>query len=347
MTIEALEMASTDAAAAIRDGRLHVAVCFEDAAAPPREHPDALRHEIAREPMDAAVGPDHPLAGRRRIALAALADDTWTAPSREHLVRRACVAAGFEPRIDYVTRDPLAIAGIIRAGLARVADAPPARGPPRGRPHDRAHGRARRPAASTRSRPRSAGGSGRCGSSRRCGPPPGSGCRATPRPARVARKREDGRFRPRRDEFRPAARSQRVTPNLRSPVSTTTSTINKVGVVCIPVSDQDRALAFYVDVLGLEKRADVPFGNGYRWVEVAPPGGDARIAIVPPPEGKPTGNMETGIGLETQDIDAVHAALKERGADVDDEISRMGDPVPPLFWFRDPDGNTLMVVEAP
>jgi len=129
-------------------------------------------------------------------------------------------------------------------------------------------------------------------------------------------------------------------------VSTTTSTINKVGVVCIPVSDQDRALAFYVDVLGLEKRADVPFGNGYRWVEVAPAGGDARIAIVPPPEGKPTGNMETGIGLETQDIDAVHAALKERGADVDDEISRMGDPVPPLFWFRDPDGNTLMVVEA-
>jgi DNA-binding transcriptional LysR family regulator len=118
MTIEALEMASTDAAAAIRDGRLHVAVCFEDAAAPPREHPDARRHEIAREPMDAAVGPDHPLSGRRRIALAALAEDTWTAPSREHLVRRACVAAGFEPRIDFVTRDPLAIAGIIRAGLA-------------------------------------------------------------------------------------------------------------------------------------------------------------------------------------------------------------------------------------
>jgi catechol 2,3-dioxygenase-like lactoylglutathione lyase family enzyme len=130
-------------------------------------------------------------------------------------------------------------------------------------------------------------------------------------------------------------------------VSTTTSTINKVGVVCIPVSDQDKALAFYVDVLGLEKRADVPFGNGYRWVEVAPPGGDARIAIVPPPEGKPSGNMETGIGLETQDIDAVHAALKARGADVDDEVSRMGDPVPPLFWFRDPDGNTLMVVQAP
>jgi catechol 2,3-dioxygenase-like lactoylglutathione lyase family enzyme len=56
--------------------------------------------------------------------------------------------------------------------------------------------------------------------------------------------------------------------------------------------------------------------------------------------------METGIGLETPDIDAVHADLKARGADVDDEVSRMGDPVPPLFWLRDPDGNSLMVVEV-
>src|SRR6188472_1984432 len=117
VAVEALEMASLDAAAAVGDGRVHVAVCFEDAAAPPREHPDTTRHELADEPMDAAVGPDHPLAGRRRIALSALADDTWTAPSREHLVHRACVAAGFEPRIDYVTRDPLAIGGLIRAGL--------------------------------------------------------------------------------------------------------------------------------------------------------------------------------------------------------------------------------------
>ena len=125
------------------------------------------------------------------------------------------------------------------------------------------------------------------------------------------------------------------------------SDVTRVGTVIVPVSDQDAAVDFYVGTLGFEKRADVPFGDGYRWVEVAPAGGDARIAIVPPPEGKPTGNMETGIGLETQDIEAVHAALKARGADVDDEISRMGDPVPPLFWFRDPDGNTLMVVETP
>jgi catechol 2,3-dioxygenase-like lactoylglutathione lyase family enzyme len=128
-------------------------------------------------------------------------------------------------------------------------------------------------------------------------------------------------------------------------VSTTATRIAKIGVVVVPVSDQERAIDFYVDKLGFEKRADVPFGNGYRWVEVAPPGADTTIAIVPPPPGKPTGNVETGIGLATDDIDGVHADLKARGVDVDDEVSRMGDPVPPLFWLRDPDGNTLMVAE--
>jgi catechol 2,3-dioxygenase-like lactoylglutathione lyase family enzyme len=128
-------------------------------------------------------------------------------------------------------------------------------------------------------------------------------------------------------------------------VSITKTQISKLGVVVVPVSDQDRAIEFYVESLGFEKRTDVPFGNGYRWVEVAPAGADTTIAIVPPPPGKPTGNVETGIGLHTDDIDGYHASLKASGVDVDPEVSRMGDPVPPLFWFRDPDGNSLMVVE--
>src|SRR3954447_5733542 len=109
-------------------------------------------------------------------------------------------------------------------------------------------------------------------------------------------------------------------------MSTTTTRINTIGIVCIPVSDQDKAIEFYVDTLGFEKRADVPFGNGYRWVEVAPEGAPTTIAIVPPPPGKPTGSVETGIGLHTDDIDAVHEDLKAQGVDVDAEVSRMGDP---------------------
>jgi catechol 2,3-dioxygenase-like lactoylglutathione lyase family enzyme len=129
-------------------------------------------------------------------------------------------------------------------------------------------------------------------------------------------------------------------------VSKTATRISKVGTVVIPVSDQDRAIEFYVDTLGFEKRLDVPFGNGYRWVEVAPADAVTTIAIVPPPEGRPIVDRDTGIALNTDTVDAVHADLKERGVDVDAEVSRMGDPVPPMFWFRDPDGNTLMVVEV-
>jgi catechol 2,3-dioxygenase-like lactoylglutathione lyase family enzyme len=130
-------------------------------------------------------------------------------------------------------------------------------------------------------------------------------------------------------------------------LSTTRTRIARIGTVVIPVSDQDRAISFYVDALGFEKRADVPFGgDAYRWVEVAPEGAETTLAIVIPPAGKPMSAVETGVALHTDDIDAVHADLKSRGVDVDAEVSRMGDPVPPMFWFRDPDGNTLMVVEV-
>ena len=131
-------------------------------------------------------------------------------------------------------------------------------------------------------------------------------------------------------------------PTPKEDVVTSTKTrIKKISTVVIPVSDQDRAIEFYVETLGFEKRTDVPFGNGYRWVEVAPGDAVTTIAIAPPPPGTPTGNRETGIGLQTDEIDAYHAELKAMGVDVDPEISRTGDPVPPLFWLRDPEGNRL------
>src|SRR3954464_15437300 len=113
-------------------------------------------------------------------------------------------------------------------------------------------------------------------------------------------------------------------------MSKTTTRIGQVATVIVPVADVDRAIEFYVDTLGFEKRMDVPFGPGYRWVEVAPAGADTTIAIVLPPEGKPAGDRETGIALNTDDIDALHAELKAGGVDVDAEVSRMGDDVPPL-----------------
>ena len=126
-------------------------------------------------------------------------------------------------------------------------------------------------------------------------------------------------------------------------MATTATHIGGISLVIIPSTDQDRSIEFY-ERLGFEKRTDIPFGDKYRWVEVYPPSGTAGIALAPPREGDPTG-IQTGISLSTDDVDAAHADLKGAGADVDAEVSRMGDPVPPMFWFRDPDGNSLMVVQ--
>ena len=121
--------------------------------------------------------------------------------------------------------------------------------------------------------------------------------------------------------------------------------LTQVGRVCVTVADTDRAIDFYVDSLGFEKVVDVPMGPGMRWVEVRLRGTPTTIAIAPPPEGQEAGGSQTGIILDTTDVDADHAALKEAGIDVDNEVTRYGDPVPPMFWLRDPDGNSLIVVQ--
>jgi catechol 2,3-dioxygenase-like lactoylglutathione lyase family enzyme len=137
--------------------------------------------------------------------------------------------------------------------------------------------------------------------------------------------------------------------------------INQVGAVFVPVVDQERALEFYVDKLGFEKRADFPYGDGARWIEVAPRGAANTIALVPPSEGGSAGGDETLCAFQTADIKADHATLRATGVEVDAEIAGQGghrsgllslevtvkDPVPPQFFFRDADGNRFLIVESP
>ena len=120
--------------------------------------------------------------------------------------------------------------------------------------------------------------------------------------------------------------------------------ISQVGRVMVPVADQDEAIAFYTDTLGFSLAADVPFGEGDRWVEVAPPGGGAAIALVPPQGDYQPGRM-TGIALTSPDPRADHDELKAKGVDVDDELMGGDGTVPLLFFFRDYNANHLMIVE--
>jgi catechol 2,3-dioxygenase-like lactoylglutathione lyase family enzyme len=122
------------------------------------------------------------------------------------------------------------------------------------------------------------------------------------------------------------------------------NTIGDVLTIGVPVSDQERALQFYLDQLGFEKRRDVPVPQfGGRWIEVAPTGATVTIALVPARESSPAG-VQTGIRLKTGDAAAVHAELESRGVEVGELLRWPG--VPPMFVLHDQDGNGLEIVEA-
>ena len=121
--------------------------------------------------------------------------------------------------------------------------------------------------------------------------------------------------------------------------------VTQLGRVMVPVNDQDEAIAWYTKTLGFSLAADVPFGEGDRWVEVAPAGGGPTLALVPPRGGYDAGRP-TGIVLDSSDPRSDHAELREKGVDVDEELMGGDGPVPLMFFLRDLDGNGLMIVDA-
>ena len=133
--------------------------------------------------------------------------------------------------------------------------------------------------------------------------------------------------------------------------------ITQAATVIVPVTDQDKAIEFYVGTLGFEKRLDFRYAEGERWVEVVPPGALTSLTLALPREGQSAG-IETRVIFSTDDVDAGHADLRDRGVDVDEGIMREGDPPvswggavqagsPPMFLLRDPDGNSFLIVQQP
>ncbi|MET0461224.1 MAG: VOC family protein [Ilumatobacteraceae bacterium] len=124
------------------------------------------------------------------------------------------------------------------------------------------------------------------------------------------------------------------------------TTLTNIGVAMFTVADQDAALAWYTEKLGFELRSDTRFGpeGEYRWLEVAPPGSTARLALNPPMGSAPGGGS---IGVETTDVLGEHRRLSAIGG-IDLDPEPMESPgAPLLFMLRDPDGNNIAVVDAP
>ena len=121
-------------------------------------------------------------------------------------------------------------------------------------------------------------------------------------------------------------------------MTTANTHITGVRTVSIPVESQDAALRFYVDTLGFTLLRDVPTQGG-RWIELAP--GDDTVILTLEPAGANVTRGAIGIRFTTDDIDAAHAALAERRVDSDEILRWPG--IPPMFAFRDPDGNGFSI----
>ena len=118
------------------------------------------------------------------------------------------------------------------------------------------------------------------------------------------------------------------------------TTITDIGTVGIPVSDQDKALEFFTGTLGFEKRLDVRMGESFRWVTVAAPAASTSVALIAGPD---TG-ADTGIRFMVPDAETEHTAMWQRGIDVGDLLRWPG--VPPMFEFKDQDGNRFVIIEG-
>ncbi|MET8088060.1 glyoxalase superfamily protein [Micromonospora sp. NPDC005197] len=119
-------------------------------------------------------------------------------------------------------------------------------------------------------------------------------------------------------------------------------TVTHVQLLSVPVTDQDRARDFYVDVLGFDLVRDNPMGpDGGRWVQVAPPGAATALTLVTWFPTMPPGSLK-GLVLETDDLDADVARLRERGVDFANGGIQSA-PWGRYATFDDPDGNGIVL----
>jgi predicted enzyme related to lactoylglutathione lyase len=117
----------------------------------------------------------------------------------------------------------------------------------------------------------------------------------------------------------------------------------RLELVQVPVSDVDRAKAFYVDQAGFDADHDHQVSDDLRFVQLTPPGSSCSIALGTGLSGMEPGSVE-GLQLVVDDIHAARADLAARGVDVS-EVQEF--PWGSFVFFSDPDGNRWAVQAIP
>ena len=123
--------------------------------------------------------------------------------------------------------------------------------------------------------------------------------------------------------------------------------LKEIFYTALYVTDQDRALNFYTDVLGLEQRVDNPTPDGPRFLTVGVNGQDFQLVLWPgtPGKGVPVaGFVPATATIETDDIRAMREELKSRGVEFETEVLEF--PWGYVSLFVDPDGNRLQLREG-
>jgi catechol 2,3-dioxygenase-like lactoylglutathione lyase family enzyme len=122
----------------------------------------------------------------------------------------------------------------------------------------------------------------------------------------------------------------------------------RLELVPIPVSDVDRAKAFYTEQVGFNADLDERFGDSFRVVQLTPPGSACSICIGVGIVDTPPGSVKS-LHLVVDDIHAARAELLERGVEISEvqDMSPPGKPTVSYAYFKDPDGNTWALQKLP
>ena len=122
----------------------------------------------------------------------------------------------------------------------------------------------------------------------------------------------------------------------------------RLELIPLPVTDVDRAKAFYTDQVGFHAGLDERFGESFRVVQLTPPDSACSICIGVGIVDTPPGSVK-GLHLVVDDIHAARAELLERGVEISEvqDMTAPGKPTVSYAYFSDPDGNGWALQQLP